>query len=95
MARRDMTKMSDCKDEETIRHEEDGWGVTLTRYESVVSGETGTARAKSPNGRNMHAAHAKLSFPKGRAREYLNTTRAIMGSPHLADAAGREGGQRR
>lgn len=95
MARRDMTKMSDCKDEETIRHEEDGWGVTLTRYESVVSGETVAAWATSPDGRNMHAAHANVAFTQEGAREYLNAVRAIMGSPHLADAAGREGGQRR
>ena len=80
-ARRAMT-MDDCGSEKTIRYEEGGWSVTLTRYVSMELGETVASWVEFPNGWYLHSDDADAEFTQDGAKTYLQRLKSVwMESP--------------
>lgn len=69
----------DCGSEKTIRYEEDGWSVTLTRYVSMELGETVASWVEFPNGWYLHSddADADAEFTRDGAKKYLERLKSV------------------
>ena len=67
----------DCGSEKTIRYEEDGWSVTLTRYVSMELGETVASWVEFPNGWYLHSDDADAEFTRA---DLLSVWRCENGS---------------
>lgn len=80
--------MVDCESENTIRYEEDGWSVTLTRYVSMELGETVASSVEFPNGWHLHSGEADATFTPDGAKDYLQRLKAVWtNSPFWGDVS--------
>lgn len=72
----------DYGSEKTIRYEDDGWSVTLTRYVSMELGETVASWVEFPNGWYLHSDDADAEFTQDGAKTYLQRLKSVwMESP--------------
>ena len=83
--------MAYCESEKTIRYEEGGWSVTLTRYVSVELGETVASLVEFPNGWYLHSDDADAEFTQDGAKTYLQRLKSVwMESPFWDDVKAME-----